>query len=290
VKEKRAAMTEMISETKQNGISSEAIEQLESVFKAYNETTNRMYQSYQQLQSEVVRLRQELEHKNEQLERKSRLAALGEMAAGMAHEIRNPLGGMQLYASLLMRDLAPQSSQYGWAMKISKGIQNMDLIVNDILTFTQDQACEKECIPFGSLLSSVLDYIRPRITDKHIAMDESGVDSRLRVRVDGPMMQRVLTNLILNAVEACGEGGVVRIRAAESREDPEYRIRISVADTGSGIPPELMGRIFDPFFTTKDTGTGLGLAIVHRLVDCHGGLITVTNTENGGAMFTIQLP
>lgn len=283
-------MTEMISETKQNGISPEAIEQLESVFKAYNETTNRMYQSYQQLQSEVVRLRQELEHKNEQLERKSRLAALGEMAAGMAHEIRNPLGGMQLYASLLMRDLEPQSSQHGWAMKISKGIQNMDLIVNDILTFTQDQDCEKESIPFGSLLSSVLDYIRPRITDKHITIDESGVDSRLRVRVDGHMMQRVLTNLILNAVEACGEGGVVRIRAAESQEDPEYRVRISVADTGSGIPPELMGRIFDPFFTTKDTGTGLGLAIVHRLVDCHGGLITVTNSENGGAMFTIQLP
>ena len=86
-------MTEMISETKQNSISSEAIEQLESVFKAYNETTNRMYQSYQQLQSEVVRLRQELEHKNEQLERKSRLAALGEMAAGIAHEVQGLFAG-----------------------------------------------------------------------------------------------------------------------------------------------------------------------------------------------------
>jgi signal transduction histidine kinase len=285
-------MTEMISENKlnMNGISSEAIEQLESVFKAYNETTNRMYQSYQQLQNEVVRLRKELEHKNEQLERKSRLAALGEMAAGMAHEIRNPLGGMQLYASLLMRDLDPQGSQHSWALKISKGIHNMDLIVNDILTFTQDQDCEKESIHFASLLSNVLDYIHPRITDKHIGIDDTGVDSRLAVRMDGHMMQRVFTNLILNAVEACQENGIVRISAVESHEDPEYRVRISIADTGEGIPPELMSRIFNPFFTTKDTGTGLGLAIVHRLVECHGGLITVTNNENGGATFTIQLP
>jgi signal transduction histidine kinase len=273
-----------------NGVLPLDIEQLESVFKAYNETTNRMHQSYQQLQNEVVRLRKELEHKNEQLERKSRLAALGEMAAGMAHEIRNPLGGMQLYASLLMRDLDSQSPPHSWAQKISKGIHNMDLIVNDILTFTQDQECEKESIHFVSLLSNVLDYIRPRITEKNIHMDETAVDKNLMIPMDANMMQRVFTNLILNAVEACDEQGIVKIQAGYSNEDPDYSVRISISDTGPGIPAELMSRIFNPFFTTKDTGTGLGLAIVHRLVESHGGLITVTNNELVGATFTIQLP
>ena len=270
--------------------SPEAMEQLASVFAAYNETADRMRRSYQQLQAEVVRLRREVEHKNEQLERKSRLAALGEMAAGMAHEIRNPLGGVQLYASLLERDLQGQDEPLGWVRKISNGVRNLDLIVNDILAFTQDQVCEKTQVNLFGLLMEVLDYLRPQIEANRAEVDCAQVDRQLMIHADINMMHRVFLNLILNAIESGEQGAMIRLSAEHCVDSPGHDVRICVRDNGPGFKLEVMGKIFNPFFTTKDTGTGLGLAIVHRLVECHGGAISASNNEAGGAIFMILLP
>jgi len=269
--------------------SAEAFDELASVFAAYNDITERMNLSHRQLQSEVLQLRLELQQKNEQLERKSRLAALGEMAAGMAHEIRNPLGGVQLYASLLERDLAGRDDQLKWVHKITKGVHSLDRIVSDILAFTNEQRCHKTAVSLVELFGDIMDYVAPRVDGTSVQVDISRVKPNLKVDVDIKMMQRVLLNLVFNAIEAVGEEGEIIIGGDVFSHEPPYSVRIWVADTGPGINPEVLNKIFNPFFTTKDTGTGLGLAIVHRIIECHGGLILATNNEQGGATFTILL-
>ncbi|MBN1846429.1 MAG: hypothetical protein JW810_12140 [Sedimentisphaerales bacterium] len=267
-----------------------SLEQLASMFAAYNETTDRMLGSYQQLQAEVARLREQLRQKNEQLERKNRLAALGEMAAGMAHEIRNPLGGIQLYASLLERDLAGQAEPANWARKISHGVRTLDAIVSDILAFTQDQTCSKSELNVSELVRKVLDYLRPRYAEAQVSVDLDGVAPDLNVQADETMLTRVFLNLLHNAFDALGPSGRVVLKALSWSEQRPYRARIEIADSGGGIPESIREKIFNPFYTTKDTGTGLGLAIVHRLIECHGGIITAANNDMGGASFTILLP
>jgi len=267
-----------------------AMEQLAMVFAAYSETTDRMQQSYQQLQGEVKRLREELAHKNALLERKSRLAALGEMAAGMAHEIRNPLGGLQLYASLLERNLLEEPAKLKWVHKIHKGIHSLDRIVNDILAFTHDHQCDKQTTGVAALVEEVLEYVQPMLQGRAIAVDASGVERGLAAEMDVHMMHRILLNLVVNAIEILDGSGKVELRGRRMETDPGYSVQIEVADTGPGIPAEILDKIFHPFFTTKDAGTGLGLAIVHRLVECHGGLIRASNRPTGGAVFTIFLP
>ena len=270
--------------------SAEAMDQLSSIFAAYNATTERMQHSYANLQGEVERLRGELRQKNEQLERKSRLAALGQMAAGMAHEIRNPLGAVQLYVSLLQRDLAAQEKPLGWVGKIGNCVRNLDAIVTDMLTFTQDQDCEKTQVNFAGLLAETMDYVRPQCQSDAVTIDQHNVDASLVLDADVNMMQRILLNLLLNAVQAAGTDGTVTIAATRLDNDPTYNACICITDTGPGIKNDVMKKIFNPFFTTKDTGTGLGLAIVHRLVESHGGMITAANNKTGGAVFTILLP
>jgi signal transduction histidine kinase len=267
---------------------SEAMAELASVFAAYNETTDRMHRSHQQLQREVHRLRDELQQKNEQLEQKKRLATLGEMAAGVAHEIRNPLGGIQLYASLLERDLTNQPEQQKWVQKINKAIRTLDMIVNDILTFTHDQVCEKRPTRLPELIHPVIEYLQPQLRDGAVTINLTGIDEGAVADVDGLMMERVLLNLLLNAAEAVGGSGTVFVRAW--RCEQQGGVRIEIADTGPGIEPEILPKIFNPFFTTKDSGTGLGLAIVQRLVECHGGAIAASNGADGGAVFTILIP
>ena len=267
-----------------------AVEQLSSILATYNETTNRLYSSYQNLKKEVNRLRGELKQKNEQLERKNRLAALGEMAAGMAHEIRNPLGGVQLYASLLERELQEQDNLQQWAQKIIMSVNSLDMIVNDILTFTQEQSCQKIEVELKTLILEVMDYVKPQIKSEAVRVELGGVPGKLTIRADINMLRRVLLNLMLNALEAVESRGEVSIRAEEFKGDSDFKTCICVSDTGKGIKPEDMGKIFNPFFTTKDTGTGLGLAIVHRLVECQGGVITASNSKISGATFTILLP
>jgi len=286
----QAMVDSMQSRQEAQDSAAQALDQLASVFAAYNDTTGRMLGSYQKLQAEVSRLRKQLRQKNEQLERKNRLAALGEMAAGMAHEIRNPLAGIQLYASLLEGDLSEEQAGWKWARKITHGVRTLDAIVNDILSFTQDQMCTKTQVQVAGLLTEVLDYLLPENYRGEIELDASGVDEDLVAQVDPGMMRRVFSNLVRNAIEAVGGSGRIRIEAGPARRSRKYGVRLRFSDSGSGIPPEIRTKIFNPFFTTKDAGTGLGLAIVHRLVDCHGGTITATNGPNGGAVFTILLP
>ncbi len=269
---------------------SRRIEELGRIIMAYSEVTEKLQQSHDQLNETVLALRAELSEKNRMLERKNRLAALGEMAAGMAHEIRNPLGGIQLYASILAKDVADRPQSLTVVQKIAGGVKRLEALVGQTLQFTRD------------LRASVVLMDLPEILEQSIELAGSSLRDRgVRCVVDGPrpmhvtadplLLGQAVLNLLLNAAEAMQEtGGTVTIRFSPPAAGSDARqFHLAVRDTGPGIPPQVMDRVFNPFFTTKDTGTGLGLAIVHRVVEAHDGSIRASNPEGGGAKFEIRI-
>lgn len=260
---------------------------LADVIMAYNEATERLKRSHDALCEEVARLRAELAQKNRMLQRKDRLAALGQMAAGMAHEIRNPLGGIQLYASLLERDLAERDDLLSLVRKIQTGTQTLNGIVSEMLSFTATPTPERRPVRLSPLIDRALDYARPKIQSGGIQVSTE-VDDDLAVWADGPMIERAILNVILNAVEAMPQGGRVAVQAAPAPDGACVEIRIG--DSGEGMDPAVQDKMFDPFFTTKDHGTGLGLAIVHRVVEAHDGHIGVDSVPGRGTTLVLSLP
>jgi signal transduction histidine kinase len=261
--------------------------ELGSIIEAYYRATERLERSHRRLTDEVERLRGQLQEKDRELARKERLASLGEMAAGVAHEVRNPLGAIRLYASVLDRDLKSRPESQRLVEKIACAVNTLESLVCDILAFAGHGQGECHTVALSNVLDEVLALAAPQ-------QDALGatvhVDDRLRemtVHGEDRGLTRALLNLLFNALDAAGADGRVWISAAPA----EARfVRISVADDGPGVPPELAGRIFDPFFTTKHTGTGLGLSIVHRIAEAHGGRVEVKDREGGGAVFTLVLP
>ncbi len=260
--------------------------ELGAIISAYSDVTERLKVAHEQLNAEVGRLNKELARKNAELRRRERLAALGEMAAGLAHEIRNPLGGIALYASMLEGQLGKLPKAQSAASKISQGVRELDRLVCEILDFAQEQSLERQTCLLEDVIAGLKDSLRPW-ADEHgggVVIEESAAS--IEVYCDPTRLKRVLLNLMMNGVQAAGEGGLVRL-SARRREDG---VEIAIVDNGPGIPAENMDRIFNPFFTTRSTGTGLGLAIVHSIVEAHGGTIRVSNREEGGAQFMIRLP
>ncbi|MCW5795820.1 MAG: PAS domain-containing protein [Nitrospira sp.] len=237
---------------------------------------------------DVTRIRQ-LE---DRLQRRNRLEAMGQMVGSIAHEIRNPLGSVELFASMLRKDLRDQPQLRSYAEHISMAVQSMDQLLSNLLVYTRP-----DCSRLGWRDTEVL--IREVLTLASHAIPPDTVDVRCQVHplvpqlwCDGPKMKQVLLNLVLNAVQAMPKGGTLTLTACPS--PPEIQevpaVHITVSDTGTGIPAELQSRVFDPFFTTKDQGTGLGLAIVHALVEAHHGRIDVESRPAHGTSFVITLP
>ncbi len=266
------------------------IEELGRIIMAYSEVTERLQQSHDQLKQQVENLREELSEKKRLLERKNRLAALGEMAAGMAHEIRNPLGGIQLYASLLAKDVADQPPSRQLVDKISAGVKRLESLVSQVLHFTREIQVSMVEIDLGDVVEQAVELAQPHAAAKKIHMSTEG-PRPMPVLADPVLIGQALLNLLLNAVEATdSSGGAIELRYTPPPPQSEARqFHLVVQDRGAGIPPHILDRIFNPFFTTKDSGTGLGLAIVHRVVEAHDGTIMATNAEEGGARFEIRI-
>lgn len=262
--------------------------ELAPILRAYNEVTERLRQSHDVLAREVCRLREELREKNIELQRRERLADLGEMAAGVAHEIRNPLGGMQLFASLLDRDLEDRPQERSIVRKMSAAIVGLDKIVNDILAFAGDAEPTMTTVCAGKLIKAALDHAAPQVESCGTKMIVDESFSSVELSCDGAQIERALANLMLNAVDAAGPGGHVWV-TREAGGD-ETRLGICVADDGPGIAPEVLHRVFNPFYTTKETGTGLGLAIVHRIAESNGGTVSAGARRGGGAAFVLSIP
>lgn len=228
----------------------------------------------------------------EQLQRKDRLAAMGEMIGRIAHEIRNPLGSVELFASLLRRDLADLPSPRLYAEQISQAVHAMDRLLANLLVYTKPERTPRAWHHAEQLVLDSLTLAAHAIT-------KVPVDIRLDLDPwipslwchDGQLKQ-VFLNLIVNAVQAMPTGGVLTISLKPDTDQVlgSPAVRLTIADSGAGIDPSHRSRMFDPFFTTKDDGTGLGLAIVHAIIEAHQGRIDVDSVPGQGTSLTIVLP
>ncbi|MCE9592226.1 MAG: hypothetical protein K8S99_17105 [Planctomycetes bacterium] len=281
-------------------VSGQRLEELAQIIRAYNQVTENLQKSHESLNAQIDRLREQLASADAQLLRSKRLAALGEMAAGIAHEVRNPLAAIQLYANMITQDLAQHAarpltaldSSADAARKITSAVRGLNGIVNDVLTFARDLSPRVAPLTVGVLFDRVLDTQRPVIESAGVRVRRVGSEA-LTIGVDPDLMHQAAVNVVRNAVEAMIDHLAApprpRVLTLDAKSDGRF-VMLSIRDTGPGIAAEHIERIFNPFFTTRNTGTGLGLAIVHRIVDAHGGAITVHNDPAGGAVFELSMP
>jgi len=239
---------------------------------------------------ERIRMERELEETHLQLVQSEKMASLGKLAAGVAHEINNPLGGILMYANILMEDMSPDSPGWKDLEHIVEQTLRCKDIVQNLLDFSRQSGTEQIYFSVNECVQKVVSLFKDQsmLHDIRIVLE---LDLELpRVLGNPGLMNQVLTNLLVNAVDAMEGEGVLTFR---SRADyPQGVLVVEVEDTGCGIPEELLSRVFDPFFTTKKVGkgTGLGLATSYGIVKRHGGRLMVKSVEGMGSIFRVELP
>jgi two-component system, NtrC family, nitrogen regulation sensor histidine kinase GlnL len=241
----------------------------------------------------------------EQLRRSQHLAALGQIAAGVAHEIRNPLNSIRGFAQLLQElvDKSGQPAEY--TQIILEEVDRMNRIVQDLLDYSRQRELTLAPVPMDKLVDELVRDMQPEAKSANVLLNVARTDVIVpNVMGNSDKLRQVLRNIVLNAVQACGkDGGRVTLslslreeRAIDSKNQniadaPVRRmVAVAVEDTGGGIDPAIMAKIFDPFFTQKDSGTGLGLSISQKIIDQHGGRIEVKSELGKGSTFTILAP
>jgi signal transduction histidine kinase len=258
---------------------------LETVLSAWHTATLRLERTHETLCGEVSRLSRELEIKNRELARKNRLADLGQMAAHVAHEVRNNLVPVSLYVSLLRRRMSEDSGSLNILSKIEAGFTALEATVSDLLSFTAHRQPQWQSFLVCDLVNEVCESLEPQLEAQMIDLDID-VPPNTLLSADREMIRRALLNLVLNAIDAMREGGELVITSYDSPRGFE----LEVADSGPGLTDEVKRRAFEPFYSTKNNGTGLGLAIVYHVAEAHGGTVTAMNCPEGGAAFTIKIP
>jgi signal transduction histidine kinase len=273
-------------------------QELASVLGSFNELVGRLQSTHEMLRNEVARLNDELGETKQRLRRSQELAALGEMAAGIAHEIRNPLGSIKLYASILEQDLDHLPEHQEVATKISRAVTGLDSIVSDVLDFAKELTLCLDQHSADDLLAHATESCRAQL-DASEAELTLLVDDDLQIFCDSALLHRALINVIRNAAEAIAtnptSSKTIKLSATPGHlrtadGDQTRATVLCIEDSGDGIPQDVIDRMFNPFFTTRPTGTGLGLAIVHRIVDAHNGSVQVSNRPEGGARVSLVLP
>ena len=212
------------------------------------------------------------------------------MAAGIAHEIKNPLTGIAAAITVIKDDFAPDDSRVSIMSEVLEQISRLDKTVNDLLFFGKPTVAEPACTDINSALKKILVFAAQHSGGKNIEKRLELADDLPPVYVDPKQIQQVFLNLFLNAVQAMQQGGVLTVQSALAEQDGAETVRVRVTDTGQGIPPQILEKIFTPFFTTKAQGTGLGLAISHRLIEQQGGRLSVESEDGKGTTFTVELP
>jgi PAS domain S-box-containing protein len=232
---------------------------------------------------DVTRLR----HLEEQEARNRRLVSMGEMAASIAHEIRNPLGSLELFASHLADELRGGSHEE-LAAHVLKGIQNLSRITGNLLLFARRIQPSLERLDLAGVLGEALVYAQSAISGKAVRLEKDLVP--VPICGDRDLLRQAFLNLLLNAIQAVGQWGRIRVACGADRAETPPAAVCRFCDDGAGVPAEAVERVFDPFYTTRAGGMGLGLAIVQRIVSAHGGWVRVGRSDLGGAEFALGLP
>ena len=223
----------------------------------------------------------------EQVKRSERLASVGKLAAGVAHEIRNPLGALKGFLQYFQHKLALADQDKTYFTVMTHEVDRLNTVISNLLDFARPKEPVFEPCDLPKLLRHVLALVEGDLHAKQIQLSVDIPTVLPQMQVDQDQITQVLLNILLNAIHATDSGGIVSLRA-EIHADAS--VDVTVSDTGKGISPEDLPRIFDPFFSTKKQGTGLGLAIAHTIIEQHGGEITVESTEGKGSIFRIRFP
>ncbi len=234
----------------------------------------------------------QVERQEEQERLRDRLAALGQMAASLAHEIRNPLASIDVTATLLRRRLRGRDEDQRLVEKIVAEVARLNRTVTQSLEFARPVAPKRTSQAAPPLVDQALEEALSRFPDHEIQVERLYQPDAPPAMVDGPLLRQVFVNLLVNAIEAMeGRGALTLIvrPVARPERQPEA-LEIVVRDTGPGIPPEVLDKIFSPFITTKKDGSGIGLAVARKIVECHHGVIDVETTPGAGSAFRVRLP
>jgi signal transduction histidine kinase len=266
---------------------------LAHAFVSFTQAAHSLERSYAQLQSDIGRLRAELEQANAELEKEResarKLQALAEVSTMLAHEIRNPLGSMELFASLLAESkLSP--SQNSWIHHIQAGLRILATTVNNVLQFHADGSANLAPTDVGEFLHGVFGFLAPlaQQTGAKLKLRNSLVG--VRTLADAHRLQQVIFNLVLNALQAVAEGGQVVLAGERVLSGGEPWIQFEVSDNGSGMTEQQSGRAFEPGFTTRPGSAGLGLAVCKKLVEQHGGNIFLHSPAGQGTTVMLRIP
>jgi signal transduction histidine kinase/putative methionine-R-sulfoxide reductase with GAF domain len=241
----------------------------------------------QQMEEKIQKTTADLRKTEAQLIRSEKLAALGQLAAGIAHEIRNPLTSINILIHSLRENLSSEVTRWEDFKVIEEEIHRINEIVDRFLQFAKPASPLLQKADVIPIFEETLHLLRPQLEQAKISVHKDFQPLPL-ITIDREQMKQVILNLLINAIQAMPEGGRLDLRDQVSGD--HQGIQLSIQDTGAGIPPEDIYRLFDPFFTTKEGGIGLGLSIAHRIIDQHHGRIEVESIPGNGTLFTIWLP
>jgi two-component system NtrC family sensor kinase len=248
--------------------------------------SKKIFQQLEKSHRELQVSHQELEQAQTQLIRTEKLASIGQLAAGVAHEINNPLGTILIYSHLIQKSLEPDDpKREDIALVISEANRAKD-IVQGLLSFAREKKLRASEVNVNDILEEVLSLVVNQSLFHNIKIKKSFDQGPQTIVADETQLKQVFLNIILNAAQAMEGNGKLTISTTFDKK----QIKIKIADTGPGIPPEVMGKLFSPFFTTKEKGTGLGLAISYGIIERHQGKIDVETDLGKGSTFVITLP
>lgn len=234
-----------------------------------------------QVAASMERMRAELKRRDEQLRM---------MLAGIAHEVRNPLGGMELMTGMLKEELSDRPKLKEQVERIEKELDYLERVVSEFLEFARWSAAVDQKLDLGGLCSEVMELLAADAQKAGVELLMTCDPQKIDVRGDPDAIRRALINLIRNAVQATPDKGRVEVTIASSKDPSDQATMVTVSDTGQGIDPELFDKIFEPFYTTKQKGTGLGLSLVRKVAQAHGGRVLVTSRKGEGSKFQLRLP
>lgn len=224
-----------------------------------------------------------------ELERNRRLAAMGEMAASLAHQLRTPLATALLYSANLAQPELSAAARLRFAEKATAQLKRLERLIQDVLLFARGERIGRDTLSLRQLFGEAVQNVEPLFREKGVAfrvVGDSGEAGEATVVGSRKALAGALVNLLENALQACSAGGSVTLGG----ERQASQLRISVRDSGSGIAPDIQARVFEPFFTTRGQGTGLGLAIALAVVRAHGGTMQLTSALGDGSEFVVTLP
>ncbi len=243
----------------------------------------------------VIKDVSDIKRLEENARRDRRLMAMGEMAASIAHQIRNPLGSIELFASILNDELKADADNRAHAQDIIQSVRSLNNTLSNMLLFANTSTTRKTLVDTEDLIGDLRGVVEHIASSRGVAIEmENGAPGEV-AEIDRELIRQVLVNLIINGIDAASgrEDARVRLRVAhgdDGDDGPKDSLMLVVSDNGAGIEPDNIDKVFDPFYTSKAKGTGLGLTVVNSIVKSHGGFVDVESDAKSGTAFTVTLP